>query len=566
MSYHKGGDWGQDMAGLGASILLSFAAAAAPPTDSCMVRAGAVTGEGSTLPMSVPGDTLKKSYAMEKLRKKAKDGRTIVIEGGDFTDYDFRKAKLSNICFRGVKMTNSDWGGANMAGMGFIDSDLSGAVFTGAVMRGALFRTTTLTGVDATAADFSEGRLDGGWNASIKNLKIDLAKFNSFKFICGTRAIDGCPFDRLGISARNTDFSGVLFNGFALWGANVSGAIFDGADMNVDDVGQIVGGAEPNVINVRHRNMSTLVDGSVAMALAGALATANAVANQCANPRGRLEIALCEDRSGTLRTFDSDIVRMAASGAPEKKKNVVAFERGRDACMAGAAATKTACLTIVYRARRNSLMATTAPMTWMKRAERILFSSNDLALNAGATLQPSWPGVVRVLVRLSPSYMLARVEGSKRVAVRGMATNGDEAACSLDVIASPGSAGNFTVPVVMPPKMRPGAKVTAAAAAATDITVTSTAKRKTTPISLFRVTGEQAILIQAQDDGTAPVRVPVCNGAVTFGAMKRLPIDEMTFETLWASTTPVTPAPPVATVPTVSSSAPAPAPTGPSRP
>jgi uncharacterized protein YjbI with pentapeptide repeats len=548
------------MAGLGASILLSFAAAVAPPTDSCLARAGAVTGEGSTLPMSVPGDSVKKSYAIEKLRKKAKDGRTIVIEGGDFTDYDFRKAKLSNICFRGVKLTNTDWGGAVMPGMGFIDSDLSGAVFTGAVMRGALFRTTTMANADATAADFSEGRLDGGWNASIKNLKIDLAKFNSFKFICGTRAVDGCPFDRQGISARNADFSGALFSGFALWDANVSGAIFDGADMNVDDIGQIIGGAEPNVINVRHRNMSTLVDGPVARALAGALATANTVASQCANPSSARQAALCEDKTGTLRAFDSDIVRLAASGAPEKKKNIIAFERGRDACLAGATATKTTCLTSVYRARRNSLLATTAPMTWMKRAGRILFARTDLALSSGATLHPSWPGIAQVLVRLSPSYMLARIETPKRVAVRAAASNGTEAACSLDVAASPGSAGNFTVPVVLPPKLKPGAKILPPTAS--DITVTSTVKRKTTPTPLFRVVGEQAILIQAQDDGTAPVLVPTCNGAASFGAMTRLPIDEMTFETLWASMKPVTPAP----VATASSSAPVPAATGPSRP
>jgi uncharacterized protein YjbI with pentapeptide repeats len=543
------------MAGLGATILLSFAAAAAPPTDSCMARAGTLTGEGSTLPMSVPGDTLKKSYAMEKLRKKAKDGRTIVIEGGDFTDYDFRKAKLSNICFRGVKLTNTDWTGANITGIGFIDSDLSGATFTGAILRGALFRTTTLANVDATAADFSEGRLDGGWNASIKNFKIDLAKFNSFKFVCGTRAVDGCPFDRQGISARNTDFSGVLFSGFALWGANVSGAIFDGADMNVDDVGQIIGGAVPNVVNVRHGNMSTLVDGPVAMALAGALATANTVANQCSSPQGPLQIAFCEDKSGTLRAFDSDIVRLAASGAPEKKKTIVAFERGRDLCLAGPTTTKTTCLTTVYRTRRNSLLATTAPMTWMKRAGRILFARNDLALTSGATLQPSWPGIAQVLVRLSPSFMLARVEGSKRVAVRGASIGASDAACSLDVAANPASAGNFTVPVALPGSSRktPGPN-------GVEIVVTSPSKKRPVPTPVFRVVGEQAILLQAQDDGTAPVRVAICNGAAMFGAMKRLPIDEMTFESLWASMKPVIPEPVV----TASSSVPVA--TGPSRP
>ncbi len=505
------------MADVGLSILLGFAAAVVPPTDSCLARAGSVTGTGSTLPVSVPGSSLQKSHAIERLRKKAKDGRTIVVEGGDFTDYDFRKAKLNNICFRGVKLTNTDWSGASAAGIGFIDSDLSGAVFTGAILRGALFRTTTLADVDATAADLTEGQLDGGWNASIKNLKLDLAKLNSFKFICGTRAIDGCPFDRQGISARNTDFSGTLFSGFALWGANVTGAIFDGADMSVDDVGQIVGGAEPNVISVRHGAMSTLVDGPVAMALAGALATANTLATTCANPASALQAALCEDKTGTLMAFDSDIVRLAASGAPEKKKTVVTFERGRDACLAGAAPAKTTCLTQVYRARRNSLLATTAPMTWMKRAGRIMFVRSDLALASGATLQPSWPGIAQVLLRLSPSYMLARVETGKRIAVRAAATDGAAAACSVDVAASPASAGNFNTPVVAPGKKRP------------------------TPTPLFRVVGEQAVLVPAQDDGTAPVRVPLCNGVAPFGTMKRLPIDPMTFDTLWASMKPVVP-------------------------
>jgi uncharacterized protein YjbI with pentapeptide repeats len=521
------------MPGFSLSIVLSFAAAAAPAADACSARAGAISGAGSTLPLAVSGELLKKSHAIEKFRKKAKDGRTLVIEGGDFTAYDFRKAKLSNICFRGVKLANTDWSGATATGMGFIDSDLSGSIFTGAIMRGALFRTTTMANVDATAADFSEGRLDGGRNASIKNLKLDLAKMNNFRFICGTTAVDGCPFERQGISARNTDFSGALFEGFALWGSKVDGALFDGADMAIEDVGQIIGGAEPNVINVRHAGMSTLVDGPVAMALAGALTTSSSVASKCSAPATALETAFCEDKSGQLFAFDSDVIRLVASGAPQKKKAVVAFENSRNLCLTQTVENRILCLTRIYRARRNALLATTAPMTWMKRAQKILFVRNDLALASGATLQPSWPGVAQVLVRLSPSYMLARVESGKRVSVRGLATGTAPAACSIQVATAAGGSGVFNAPVLAPGKKRP----------------------VNTP--LFRVVGEQAILTTAQDDSLTPARVPICNGAASFGTMKRLPIDMMTFESLWASTKAVSP-PASAPAPVVSLSSPPP--------
>ncbi len=495
-------------------VTLGLASAVAPATDACAARAGAVTGEGSTLPVALAGADFKKSHAIEKLRKKAKDGRTIVIEGGDFTAYDFRKARLDNVCFRGVKLANTDWSGATATGMGFIDSDLTGSTLTGAILRNTLFRTTTLADVDATAADLSGGRLDGGWNASIKNLKLDLAKLNGFRFICGTRSVDGCPFDRQGISARNTDFSGVIFDGFSLWGATVDGAVFDGAEMAIDDVGQIIGGAEPNVLTVRHRGMSTLVDGPVAMVLAGALTTPGSVANKCASPANPLASAFCEDKTGQLLAFDSDVVRLVASGAPDKRKNAIAFENGRNVCLTQTSENRVQCLVRIYRVRRTGLLATNAPMTWMKRAGRVLFVRNDIALASGATTQPSWSGVAQVLVRLSPAYMLARVESGRRVSVRGLATGTSSGICSLHA-------------------------TTAASGSAFVAAVSAPGKKRTTNVPLFRVVGEQATIVPAQDDIATPGRVPSCNGIATFGTMKRLPIDAMVFDSLWNSTLPV---------------------------
>jgi hypothetical protein len=244
-------------------------------------------------------------------------------------------------------------------------------------------------------------------------------------------------------------------------------------------------------------------------------------------------VAFCEDKSGQLFAFDSDVARLIASGPAPKKKLVVAFENARNVCLTQTTENRVLCLTRVYRARRNSLLATTAPMTWMKRAQKILFVRNDLALASGATLQPSWPGVAQVLVRLSPSYMLARVESGKKVSVRGLATGTAPATCSIQTATAAGGSGVFNAPVLQPGKKRP----------------------VNTP--LFRVVGEQAIVATAQDDIITPGRVPVCSGTAPFGSMKRLPIDPMTFDTLWASTNAVS-RPSSAPAPVVSIASPPP--------
>ena len=104
----------------------------------------------------------------------------------------------------------------------------------------------------------------------------------------------------------------------------------------------------------------------------------------------------------------------------------------------------------------------------------------------------------------------------RSVSVRGLATGTAPAACSIQTATAAGGSGVFSAPVI------------------------PTGKRRPIYTPLFRVVGEQAIVTTAQDDSATPDRVPVCNGAATFGAMKRLPVDPMTFESLWASTNAVT--------------------------
>jgi uncharacterized protein YjbI with pentapeptide repeats len=268
------------MAGFSFAVALMFAKAAVvarPVTDeSCAARMGVIGGPAPTLPVAVAGTSLRKVDAIEKLRKKDKSGAMILIDGGDFSGWNFTKSRLSNICFRGAKMVGSDWRGVSAAGLGFVDTDLTGALFQGSVLPGVLFRTATLAKVDATNADFRGGRLDGGWSASLAALKIDGANFGNFRFACGVTETDGCAFDRQGISAQGTDFSGARFDNFALWGATLTGARFNGADMAADDVGQVAGATVPTLIVVRSGWRTIEVPGTTIPALSRILATSAA--------------------------------------------------------------------------------------------------------------------------------------------------------------------------------------------------------------------------------------------------------------------------------------------------
>ncbi len=266
------------MPGLSFAVALILAKGATgalpPPGESCAARAGAVGAAGINLPAAIAGSTLRKVDAIDKLRKREKSGALIVIEGGDFTGWDFRKTSIANLCFRSSKLAGSDWRGVRAPGIGFIDTDLTGAQMQASALPGILFRTTTLAKVDASKADFRAGQIDGGWSASLAGLKIDGANFSDFRFACGVTETDGCPFDRQGISANATDFSGARFENFALWDAALHDARFDGAEMAADDVGQIVGATVPAIVIVRSGWRKVEIPGTAIAGLARIFASA----------------------------------------------------------------------------------------------------------------------------------------------------------------------------------------------------------------------------------------------------------------------------------------------------
>jgi uncharacterized protein YjbI with pentapeptide repeats len=249
-----------DMSGV---ALVVAAAAVLQVTESCQARLGPLAS-APALPPPVDGMLLRNVSALEKLRKRQRDGSLIIIKGGDFTGWDFRKADIGNMCFIGTKLTESDWRGVRAPGLGFIDTDLTKAQLAGAALPSLLLRTATLADVDARDADFAGARIDGGWSASFNGLKLDRARLQGAVFACGTREADGCPFDRQNISARGADFSDVVFTAFAWWGADLEGARFDNAQVAVDDLSTLAKAKPPSRIRVRFGTALIEVPGDVA--------------------------------------------------------------------------------------------------------------------------------------------------------------------------------------------------------------------------------------------------------------------------------------------------------------
>jgi len=431
-----------------ASMLIAQVAAAPaqpspPPSPACVAAAGAVDGAGATLPEPVPGASIKSAKALGKLRKDARGGQVLLIEGGDFSHWNFGKTDLSAICFRGTNLAGTNWNGVSAPGMGFIDSDLTGANLSGASLPSVLFRTTTLAGADATGADLHGGRLDGGWHASLAGWKLDRANLTGFHFRCGVTEADGCPFDRKGISARGADFSGAVFDGFAFWDAALEGAKVEGAEMRLDNAGVLAAARSATAITIQVGRKRTPVSGPVAALLARAL---------------------------TETAPSAPMVQPLPGSA-----------RSSDKLVAG----------------------------------KYLFVSDTLTIAPQAN-DPAWPNAMQVLVRIAPSHLMMLVNRDGTAWLRGGASDDGGGQCRLDAgRLRPGPGGSFVAPAPASPRRR------------------KTAQRGI-PVAIVQG-GDIATIAPEQASAPDGTRLVTCTGTAGFGRLRRVPVDDVTFDSIWSA-------------------------------
>lgn len=199
------------------TLLLAMAMATqAPPGPDCMSALAGAFDDGSDAPLAgqIDGARIGGRDGLVALRA-ARGDEVLIIAGGRFDGADFHGLRLPNICFLGTDLSGSDWSGADAPGIAFARADLSGANLAGARMPRILLHEPHMPDVDASRADFSNGRLTGGWNGSLAGLRLDGANLTGFRFECGITVTDGCPIDGE-ISFVGADLQGAAIDTY--WG------------------------------------------------------------------------------------------------------------------------------------------------------------------------------------------------------------------------------------------------------------------------------------------------------------------------------------------------------------
>ena len=166
----------------------------------------------------IDGATIS-SPALLKAALANAGGKTPLVNGGDFSGWDFAKLDFSvaNTCFYTSKMKASRWDGGTYDGLGLIDADLEGASFVGAQMDHVLLRQSNLLNVSMAGARLRKGLFDGGWSGSAENLNLTGADMRGFVFACGITIGDSCTYDRDGMTFAQADLTDADISTFSLW-------------------------------------------------------------------------------------------------------------------------------------------------------------------------------------------------------------------------------------------------------------------------------------------------------------------------------------------------------------
>lgn len=391
---------------------------AAPPVGSNPVAA---------FPSAVDGARYRTLRDVARLRARSGTG-LLVVRGGDYTGNKAGRLKLSNICFLNSKLHRTDWRGADTSGLGFIRSDLSGAIMTGARLPGVLLRETNLADVDASGAVMDGGRIDGGWAGSLARLKLDRARLNRFQVICGSKEEDGCPFDRSGMSIRETDFTNANLATFSFWDTALDGAILDNTHVGMQQIGQldrlVVRG--PIIIHSPHRR-ATLEPDEYLTVRQGVRPVSKVATREervavdpasCASTTDRRARALCQG-GNELQSLAGDAEKVATAN-----NQIEQFNLQQNLCANLSDDLVGRCLQRVYRAT----IATRRISPGSGRPEQLrgttLFASLPVSFTEGFRRSPLYTRVLPLFIDASPTQLVALVGGDGRVSLSGGSQGG----------------------------------------------------------------------------------------------------------------------------------------------
>jgi uncharacterized protein YjbI with pentapeptide repeats len=521
------------------------AAAATMAGNQCLQAAGSLQNPAA-FPQAIDGTQLENVKAIRSLRSKAKDGRTLIIQGGNFSGMKFDDDNFSNICFIGTKLLNTRWVKTRAQGIGFIDADLTGSTFDRVQMPYALFRNTVLANVDATGTQLAYGQLDGGWDPSIANLKLDNANMTGFRFVCGTSAADGCPFDRKQISLRGTNLSGALLSTFSIWDARVDDAILADTEIAFDQLTQFVLADIRGPVIVRAQQKSITLAPDAFRVTANALRESSTVADtECSNPPEPLAQLLCQAGRGDLRAYRDDIERLYNAGRPQptdagtspSQITVTAATKEHDKylktlrrCALKEESKAFPCIGLAMEKRRAVLVGRLVSTRPLEPGARALYVSTKAPMAQMVASDMRLAALSPLLVDGSVPVLMAYYDDDQALQARGVVPHADGAQCVANFTAVP-------PPTAKKPK-RKKQKQNAAPAPAFFAwvsgaefmvgTVTKPKKVKQKKSRKKKASAQVAV--------AAPVTPTGCNSAaLSSGPLVRLPISENEFDRLWVN-------------------------------
>jgi uncharacterized protein YjbI with pentapeptide repeats len=419
-------------------ILAASLTAATPATgQDCQSLLG-VLYEGpdeAELADPVDGAALDGVAALVALRA-ARGDEPIVVRGGNFAQADFRGARLHNICFLDTNLAGSDWRGAEAVGMGFVRADLTGARMTGARLPRILLRQPVMKDIDASEADFSEGRLDGGWDGSLENLRLDRASLRGFQFDCGITIGDGCPLERR-ISFRRADLTAAILNTY--WGGGEddwTGARIDRTEIGLHQVEEMASADMIGPLIVRGGDAIVEVSAAERRALITRIRPSEEALSpsfDCRRAATNVERLICGEGGGRLRALDllvAELFRRAAASDSTAAAAQRAWLRERDRCAADENAGWS-CVYDVYASRREQLVARIGPPAWARPGTAALFVMPAVDFDDDFRDDPLYRRLLPVIEGGAWSHVAVRVNADGSLDARGDAIGANAHSCSL---------------------------------------------------------------------------------------------------------------------------------------
>ncbi len=392
------------------------------PAESCLVHAPTLGTTAAPAGM-IDGRALKTPRALERLRRKTPVG-TMFVDAIDLSGAKFAGLKLYDVCFLHGKLGLSDWSGFSGAGLGFIDSDLTGAKFVGASMPSTLFRDVTLSQVDATRADFSGSRLDGGWKGSMRDLKLDGAQLVGFRVECGVTVTDGCPVDRRGLSLKGANLRNASFYPFYFPDVDTTGAILDRTEIGLEHLARLRGVKVVGPIIVRSRTSAAIFLPRELGLLRRALLSGgtDAASFDCTLARTVIQRVICTTPGSELRRLDREVAGLERAVADAADRS--AWLAQRDSCALRAEDEIGECLRTAYRARRDAMLTRTGAPTWLKPGQMALFVSTDAPLTPEFLRSELFTRIRPVILDTAQARAMIRVATDGQVEAKGAALGG----------------------------------------------------------------------------------------------------------------------------------------------